>query len=459
MLGLEDDGVDEREEAKARIHAAEAALARLDELADEDWVREDTAERMRGAYRFRTAALPRRASTTATTARSRSARRTTSGCAASCSTPSAQRSSELRNSGAISNDVWLRVGATSTSRTRGSTSEQAQAESTSSSPVASTTPSSFPPSWASACRSSCRTRSRRDAELTPIASSDRCSPVEAEAQLEDPPLHARAASASASPNRTAAQRVARLLEGVDRVRIGEAARRARRRRRSDRLVQGDRGLDRAERLLDVLRARIRWPRELLQRRLASVLDLELAAEPGQLARRSCDVRGDADRLRLIRDRPLAGLADPPGRVGRELEALAPVELLDRAVEADDALLDEVAEAGRRDPGSASRCETTRRRFELIMRSFAGLVATLDALRELDLLGRGQQSASADLVHEQGQRVGRHGGVGLEAELGLVIRLVLVLVRGQKLHSAGLELRAQGCDLVVLELELECQRDK
>ena len=52
-LGLEDDGIAERERAKARIHAAEAALARIDELADQDWVRGDTAERLRGLYRFR----------------------------------------------------------------------------------------------------------------------------------------------------------------------------------------------------------------------------------------------------------------------------------------------------------------------------------------------------------------------------------------------------------------------
>jgi CPA1 family monovalent cation:H+ antiporter len=39
--------------AKARIHAAEAALARIEELAGEDWVRDDTAERLRGLYRFR----------------------------------------------------------------------------------------------------------------------------------------------------------------------------------------------------------------------------------------------------------------------------------------------------------------------------------------------------------------------------------------------------------------------
>ena len=54
LLRLEDDGQAEREDAKARVRAAEAALERLEELAVEDWVRDDTAERMRGQYRFRT---------------------------------------------------------------------------------------------------------------------------------------------------------------------------------------------------------------------------------------------------------------------------------------------------------------------------------------------------------------------------------------------------------------------
>ena len=43
----------EKEENKARIYAVEAALARLDELADEDWVRDDTLNRMRGMFNFR----------------------------------------------------------------------------------------------------------------------------------------------------------------------------------------------------------------------------------------------------------------------------------------------------------------------------------------------------------------------------------------------------------------------
>jgi monovalent cation/hydrogen antiporter len=53
VLGLEDEGRAEKEENKARIYATEAALARLEELADEDWVRDDTLERIRGMFNFR----------------------------------------------------------------------------------------------------------------------------------------------------------------------------------------------------------------------------------------------------------------------------------------------------------------------------------------------------------------------------------------------------------------------
>jgi Na+/H+ antiporter len=53
LLGFEDEALPEKEEAKARIAAAEAALERLEELVGEDWVRDDTAERIRGLYDFR----------------------------------------------------------------------------------------------------------------------------------------------------------------------------------------------------------------------------------------------------------------------------------------------------------------------------------------------------------------------------------------------------------------------
>jgi hypothetical protein len=53
-LGLAgEEGDEENEEAEARLRAAEAALERIDELEDEDWVREDTAEWIRNFYEFR----------------------------------------------------------------------------------------------------------------------------------------------------------------------------------------------------------------------------------------------------------------------------------------------------------------------------------------------------------------------------------------------------------------------
>ncbi|HYY02558.1 MAG TPA: Na+/H+ antiporter [Gaiellaceae bacterium] len=52
-MRIEPDHTEEEEDARARIRAAEAALARLEELVGEDWVRDDTAERLRGLYGFR----------------------------------------------------------------------------------------------------------------------------------------------------------------------------------------------------------------------------------------------------------------------------------------------------------------------------------------------------------------------------------------------------------------------
>ena len=108
VLGLEDDGLDEKENAKARIHAADAALERLDELVEEGVVREDTAGRLRGQYSFARRASER-ASTTGTTARSRSGRSSTN--ALRRELLDAERSSlvALRNEGRISEGVMQRV--------------------------------------------------------------------------------------------------------------------------------------------------------------------------------------------------------------------------------------------------------------------------------------------------------------------------------------------------------------
>jgi hypothetical protein len=55
------------------------------------------------------------------------------------------------------------------------------------------------------------------------------------------------------------------------------------------------------------------------------------------------VDGHPDRPRLIGEGAVDSLADPPGRVRRELVAAPPVELLDRADQAERALLDQVEE--------------------------------------------------------------------------------------------------------------------
>jgi monovalent cation/hydrogen antiporter len=53
VVGITDDGGAEREEAKARIEAAEAALGRLEELVEDGQVHPQTAERLRGSLGFR----------------------------------------------------------------------------------------------------------------------------------------------------------------------------------------------------------------------------------------------------------------------------------------------------------------------------------------------------------------------------------------------------------------------
>jgi Na+/H+ antiporter len=53
LLGIEDDGAEEREEVAARVRVAEAAMARIDELVAEDWVRDETAERVRALLEYR----------------------------------------------------------------------------------------------------------------------------------------------------------------------------------------------------------------------------------------------------------------------------------------------------------------------------------------------------------------------------------------------------------------------
>jgi CPA1 family monovalent cation:H+ antiporter len=60
-LGVRDDGSEAREELLGRRAAVDVALARIDELAVEEWTRDDTADRMRLVYEYRGRRLASRA--------------------------------------------------------------------------------------------------------------------------------------------------------------------------------------------------------------------------------------------------------------------------------------------------------------------------------------------------------------------------------------------------------------
>ena len=60
-LDVHDDGAEAREELLGRRRATDAALIRLDELAMQNWTREDTLDRMRGLYDYRRRRLAARA--------------------------------------------------------------------------------------------------------------------------------------------------------------------------------------------------------------------------------------------------------------------------------------------------------------------------------------------------------------------------------------------------------------
>jgi Na+/H+ antiporter len=63
-LGIRDDGADAQEELLGRRAAAEVALARLDELAQEEWTYDETADRMRKLYEYRSRRFAARAGET-----------------------------------------------------------------------------------------------------------------------------------------------------------------------------------------------------------------------------------------------------------------------------------------------------------------------------------------------------------------------------------------------------------
>src|SRR5919197_3063756 len=111
-LHVEDDGADAREELIGRRAAVEAALARLHELGDAEWTRDDTTERMRMMYQYRQRRFAVRAGELEDgdgldgfETRSKRYQK----MVRSVLTAQRQRLVELRNRGEISNEVMHRL--------------------------------------------------------------------------------------------------------------------------------------------------------------------------------------------------------------------------------------------------------------------------------------------------------------------------------------------------------------
>jgi CPA1 family monovalent cation:H+ antiporter len=107
-LGVRDHGEAAREELRARLAATDGALTRLEELAGEDWTRDDTVDRLRGLYDYRRRRLGARAGIAADEGyedRSLAYQQLVRELL------EAQRREivSLRNQGAISNDVMHRI--------------------------------------------------------------------------------------------------------------------------------------------------------------------------------------------------------------------------------------------------------------------------------------------------------------------------------------------------------------
>src|SRR4051794_34435612 len=220
-----------------------------------------------------------------------------------------------------------------------------------------------------------------------------------------------------------------------------------------RLLEGDRGLRRALDRVDLLGLDAGDLGDLLRGGLAAQLGDQLALRAADLVELLDDVDRDSDGPRLVGERAGDRLADPPGRVGRELEALAVVELLSRADQTERALLNQVEEGqalvavvlGDRDDQTEVGLDHLLLRVE---------VTALDALRELDLLGGGEQADLADVLEEQLQGIGGHVRLQVERLLALAAALAVgALVLGGGLLSRVQVLDQLDADLLEVSVQV------
>ncbi len=141
----------------------------------------------------------------------------------------------------------------------------------------------------------------------------------------------------------------------------------------------------------------------------------------------------ADGARLVHDRPLDGLADPPGRIGRKAEAALGVELLHRADKAEVALFDQI-EQGQPAVDVATGDLHHQAQVALDHPLAPGFFAAPRHAGEMHFLLRGQQRREADFVQIKLRGVERTGvvdelvlpgaGAGLNVEPRIAVPLRL-----------------------------------
>ena len=222
---------------------------------------------------------------------------------------------------------------------------------------------------------------------------------------------------------------------------------------ADCLVERDRRRRGRQGLFDVLDREAGRLRELLLTRLPAELDLEPPRRAPQLLLTLDDVHRDSDRARVISARALYRLPDPPGGVRGELVAPPPVELLDRAVQAERAFLNQIEKRDAK-PAVALRDRDNEPQVRLDHLPLRDLVAALDPLREDDLLRRRQQPMTADVGQKELQTV-----AGTRQPFGLIHDILGLLLgsRFPHLEPYPLKLASEILDLRVSELMLDHER--
>ncbi len=150
--------------------------------------------------------------------------------------------------------------------------------------------------------------------------------------------------------------------------------------------------------LDLLELEAGLQRDLLGGRLATEAHGELALDAAHLAGALGDVHGQADRAPGVLEAPLDRLADPQRGVGGEAEALAPVELLAGADQAEHPLLHEVGERQAL-VLVATRVGGHQAQVGVDHQFLRAQVPALDPLRQFDLLV-GREQGVAPRVREQ-----------------------------------------------------------